>query len=104
MNNSKPVIFLIIGFVIGLVAMYFYIQPKLVYQGKSVVDWAVTADKNANDNNQLKQDIQTMKAEVERMQSAPTPTPLIKYVTKPSNPTTCYTYNKGKSTEFIQCQ
>jgi len=43
---------LITGFIIGLATMYLYIQPKLSYQGKSVVDWVDVAKKNENLANQ----------------------------------------------------
>ena len=99
-----PISILVLGFIAGLVVMYLYIQPKITYQGKSVVDWAVTASKNANNNKQLKQDLQTIKAEIERLQNAPTPTSIIKYVTNPSKPTTCFTYNQGTRNEFMECQ
>lgn len=99
-------IFMVLGFVIGIIVTYLYFQPKLTYQGKSVVDWEVTAGKNSNDNNQLKQDLQTMKTEILKLQNAPTPTPIIKYITEPakSHITTCYTYNQGTKSEFSQCQ
>jgi predicted PurR-regulated permease PerM len=103
-NKAKPLYLMIIGFILGLAVMYLFIQPKLTYQGKSVVAWATTANKATNENAQLKQDAQTIKDKLEQLQNAPTPTPAIKYITQPSNPTTCYTYNRGKSTEFMQCQ
>ncbi len=39
---KKPISWnlLAVGFVVGMVAMYVYLQPKLAYQGKSANEWA----------------------------------------------------------------
>lgn len=96
------VVMFLLGLVIGIGLMTLTYQP--LFQGKTAKDWAFTANENTDENIQLKHDIQVIKAQMEQLQNAPTPTPAVQYITKPSTPTTCYTYNKGKSTEFVQCQ
>jgi hypothetical protein len=45
-NKVSPFGLLAIGFVIGLVVMFLYFQPKLAYQEKIARNWANIASKN----------------------------------------------------------
>ena len=46
MKNIDKFILLIFGFIAGLVIMYLYIQPRLIYQGKTAQQWSALARSN----------------------------------------------------------
>jgi len=78
-----------IGFIFGLLAMYFYLQPKLAYQGKSVTDWVATASKNYKDAASYKAQLASKSAALQTLLNAPTPTPAVKYITQPKPAVKC---------------
>ncbi len=142
LKNIKHSLFgsLAIGFAVGLVVMYLYLQPKLTYQGKTTQEWLSkynTLENYKCTGNDVKDYLKSIASAeaykegkskiidfssmswnaVDKCSNAfeayqqyeidnpqPTPTPVIKYITQPSKPTTCFTYNQGTRNEFMQCQ
>jgi hypothetical protein len=45
-KNIIPLGLLILGFVVGLIVMYLFLQPKLTYQGRTAQEWSNQANKN----------------------------------------------------------
>lgn len=93
-KKINPLGLLALGFVVGLAVMYLYLQPKLTYQGKSVVDWASVATKNMNTTKEYSQKLSdlnkkyaSVSAALQTFLNAPAPTPIVKYIDKtPSHP------------------
>jgi hypothetical protein len=66
---------LIVGFVLGLVAMYLYFQPKLVYQGETASAWANIADQNKKEADTYKIQLASASAEITTLLVTTTKTP-----------------------------
>jgi len=76
-----------IGFIIGLGVMYLFLQPKLSYQRKSVMEWAITASNNQKDANVYKERLASVSGQMNALLEKPTPTPAVRYIDNtPSHP------------------
>ena len=88
-GKIKPLVILAIGIVLGAMATYSYFLPKLTYQGKTVEDWAITANKNQiiSDLNQKSaalctEQLVSISAQLKSTLAIPAPTPIVKYIDK----------------------
>ena len=81
-NKVSTFTVLATGFIVGLVVMYLYIQPKLTNQIKKTNDWQNTANQNQTEIISYKAELASASAQLKTLQDKPTPTPIIKYITK----------------------
>ena len=101
-NKVNPFILLAIGFVVGLAVMYLYFQPKLAYQEKTANKNQTLATQSHNEAVSYKGRLASVSAELKALQTAPTPTPEIKYVTQPKPAVKC-TVMANAYTHFTEC-
>lgn len=63
-NKVSPFILLAIGFVVGVIVMFLYFQPKLAYQEKTARDFANVANKNQTLASQNKKEAVSYKVQL----------------------------------------
>jgi len=65
----------VIGFCLGVMGMFIFFQPKLAYEEKIAKSWENIANQN-------QKQLASASAELQALQTAPTPTPEIIYKTQ----------------------
>ena len=88
-NNVSTLSALAIGFIAGLVVMYLYFQPHLFFQGETAKDWSNLAVENMKTTAEYSQKLSDLNKKyasvstaLQGLLNAPSPTPLVQYVTK----------------------
>lgn len=97
----RPLGLLAIGFIVGLLVMYLYFQPKLTYQGKTAQQWASLSNQYQKWATEWKQTDFSDYYQLRTLQRKPTPTPKIVYQTQTVTPQPIeyQTINGGKNVE-----
>ena len=90
-RKVSPFDLVAIGFIAGIIVVYLYFQPKIMYQGKTAQQWADLAATNqkAADQNQRQalnwaQMYATTSAQLKNLQNQPAPAPQVIYKTQTS--------------------
>ncbi len=97
-NNVSTLSALAIGFIAGLVVMYLYFQPHLFFQGETAKDWSNLAVENMKTTAEYSQKLSDLNKKyasvstaLQGLLNAPSPTPLVQYVTKQATQPTATT-------------
>ncbi len=71
--NKVSISLLIVGFIVGIVVMYLYFQPKLAYQEKLTNSTQTLANQNHNEAVSYKDQLASASAELKALQATPAP-------------------------------
>lgn len=79
LKNYSSIGLLLIGFIIGLIVMYLYIQPKLAYQERTAREWTSKANKSQQQADFYKKNwfSAMSKLDPNPFLTTPTPTPIL---------------------------
>ncbi len=78
-KKVSPIGLLVVGFIVGVILTYLFLQPKLIYQGKTAQEWAKQASdeawNNLNSNKILEKYTREVYMNDTKNQATPNPTP-----------------------------